>query len=336
MWLAHHGVKGQHWGIKNGPPYPIGSGNKTLFISGTSKTQFKDHPYYRKALPKEIKSEIDSAIKANKKIIIGDAPGVDRQVQDYLNSKKYSNVKVYGPGKQVRYSANSKWKTETVDSGKYKPDTEEWRAEKDEVMSKLADEALAIIIENGGSSATRANIQRIIDRNKDVKVFELSNTKGDRFIDTPKQISSKMKTIKYDSSNHGLKTPDQVLKDGSGNCHDQVMLELKLLKDAGYSPKAAFVMEYNPKTFQGGTTHSFVYYQEGNKVNWLENAWGSREGIHSFNSFDDIKKEIESIHHERNEFGNNSKYSQLAWGEFNANAGDNLQDIVDKSLRKEL
>ena len=28
MWLAHHGVKGQHWGIKNGPPYPIGSESK--------------------------------------------------------------------------------------------------------------------------------------------------------------------------------------------------------------------------------------------------------------------------------------------------------------------
>lgn len=23
MWLVHHGIKGQHWGIRNGPPYPI-------------------------------------------------------------------------------------------------------------------------------------------------------------------------------------------------------------------------------------------------------------------------------------------------------------------------
>lgn len=27
-WLAHHGVQGQKWGVKNGPPYPIGSGPK--------------------------------------------------------------------------------------------------------------------------------------------------------------------------------------------------------------------------------------------------------------------------------------------------------------------
>ncbi len=23
VYLAHHGIKGQHWGIKNGPPYPL-------------------------------------------------------------------------------------------------------------------------------------------------------------------------------------------------------------------------------------------------------------------------------------------------------------------------
>ena len=85
--------------------------DKTLFVSGSSHTQTKGDPYYRKQLSKEIKSELDSAIAANKKIIVGDAPGIDRQVQNYLKSKGYSNVEVYGPGKQIRYSANKNWKT---------------------------------------------------------------------------------------------------------------------------------------------------------------------------------------------------------------------------------
>lgn len=178
MWLVHHGVKGQHWGIKNGPPYPIGSENKTLFVSGSSKTQSKDSPYYRRRLPKEIRAELKSAIKDKKKIIVGDAPGIDRQVQDYLKSKRYSNVEVYGPGNQVRYSASKKWKTNPIDSGKYEPDTDEWRAEKDIVMSKLADEALAVILEKGGSQATRDNIKRVIERNKDVKIYELKEKSG--------------------------------------------------------------------------------------------------------------------------------------------------------------
>ena len=25
LYLAHHGIKGQKWGVKNGPPYPIGT-----------------------------------------------------------------------------------------------------------------------------------------------------------------------------------------------------------------------------------------------------------------------------------------------------------------------
>lgn len=28
MYLMHHGVKGQQWGVKNGPPYPLGTSNK--------------------------------------------------------------------------------------------------------------------------------------------------------------------------------------------------------------------------------------------------------------------------------------------------------------------
>lgn len=26
MYLAHHGVKGQKWGVRNGPPYPLKDG----------------------------------------------------------------------------------------------------------------------------------------------------------------------------------------------------------------------------------------------------------------------------------------------------------------------
>lgn len=334
MWLAHHGIKGQQWGIRNGPPYPLDH-PRTLFISGSSKTQSKDNPYYRKKLPKEIRSEIDSAIKAKKRIIIGDAPGIDRQVQDYLKRKRYSNVEVYGPGKQVRYSANKKWKTNPIESGKYKPDTDEWRAEKDKVMSKLADEGLAVVLENGGAGATRDNIKRMLDRHKDVKIYELSSELGDRYVGQL-VLQSRMKKIKYDNTDHKLKSANQVIKDKSGNCHDQVMLELKELKSAGLKPKAAFVMEYNPKTFQGGTTHSFVYYKDGGKVKWFENAWGDKKGIHEFNSFDEIKKEIEKIHKKDNAFGNNKEFTKLAWGQFNAAPGDSLQDIVDKSLKKEI
>ena len=27
VYLAHHGIKGQKWGDRNGPPYPLGPGD---------------------------------------------------------------------------------------------------------------------------------------------------------------------------------------------------------------------------------------------------------------------------------------------------------------------
>ena len=167
---------------------------KTTFISGSSKTTNPDSPYYRQELPKSVKADIDGYMRSGDKIVVGDAPGVDRQVQDYLKSKNYKNVEVYGPGKNgVRYSADEDWKTKTIDSGKYEPDSDEWRAEKDKYMSKIADRGLAIVLENGGAGATRDNIDRLVSQNKDVKVYELDSHGGEKQISAENSIASKIK-----------------------------------------------------------------------------------------------------------------------------------------------
>lgn len=183
-FICHHGVKGQHWGIKNGPPYPITKSNDTVFISGSSKTQSEGNPYFRKELPKEITKEIDGYIKSNKRVVIGDAPGIDRQVQDYLNKKGYSNVEIYGPGKQVRYSANKKWKTNPIDSSEFEEYSPDWLAKKDKAMTDVATEGLAVILDEG-AKATRNNIDRLLKQNKNVKVYQLSKngSQKDKFID---------------------------------------------------------------------------------------------------------------------------------------------------------
>ena len=147
--------------------------NRSLFVSGSSKTQFKDSEYYRKNLPRPIKKELKNAMKENVSIIVGDAPGIDRQVQDFLNKQKYDKVNVYGPGKEVRYLANKKWNSHPIDAPEFEPGSKEWLAKKDIAMEKSSTEGLAIILDEG-SSATRKNIDRLSNNNKNVKVYELN------------------------------------------------------------------------------------------------------------------------------------------------------------------
>lgn len=215
-WLAHHGVKDQKWGVKNGPPYPldrsISDGHRliksdgspqgkkkyktsektaykrakqkirTVFVSGSSKTQDKASGYYRKELPKDIQKQLDDHMRKGNRIIVGDAPGIDRQVQDYLNAKKYKNVEIYGPGRQVRYSANSKWKTNPIDDPEHEPGSKEWLAKKDIAMTEAADEGLAIVLDEG-AKATRKNVQRLSDSGKGVKVYSLNRDGSDSWED---------------------------------------------------------------------------------------------------------------------------------------------------------
>lgn len=188
--IAHSGIKGQRWGVRrfqneDGSLTEEGKKRyrKTVFISGSSKTQSEDSPYYRAELPKNITNELDMHMKNNDKILVGDAPGIDRQVQDYLNSKNYDRVEVYGPGEKVRYSANEKWKTNPIDDPDHEVGSKEWLAKKDIAMANAADEGLAIILDEG-SKATRKNIERLIKDDKNVKVFQLdqNGTELDRWL----------------------------------------------------------------------------------------------------------------------------------------------------------
>lgn len=194
--LYHYGIKGMKWGVRrfqneDGTLTSEGKSRyskEVLFVSGSSKTQDVTSNYYRKNLSDDIKNELDKHIKSNTKIIVGDAPGIDRQVQDYLKNKKYSNVEIYSPGKEVRYLADPKWKINQIDAPEYEVGSKEWLAKKDIAMTNVATLGLAVILDYG-STATRKNVQRLIEQNKSVKVYELSS-KGKQFDKMLKKIDN--------------------------------------------------------------------------------------------------------------------------------------------------
>lgn len=155
----------------------------------------------------------------------------------------------------------------------------------------------------------------------------------DKTISSPSGLSKVLKRFKYKNFTK-LMSPDEVSKSGKGSCHDQVMYEMAQLRKMGIKPKATFVMEVDDNG-QGGMTHSFVHYKNGDKVTWLENAWKERAGIKEYDSLKSIKKAIREDH-KRGAFGNSSKYRNLVFGTFNDKdhkPGESLQDLVNKCLR---
>lgn len=151
---------------------------------------------------------------------------------------------------------------------------------------------------------------------------------------SPQELSAYMRNFKYREFTT-LKSPDEVGRTKSGSCHDQVMYELQQLRRMGLNPKAKFLMEIADNG-QGGMTHSFVYWAAAGKINYLENAWGGREGIRQYDSIDQLENAFRRAH-QNGSFGNRSRgYTNLEFGDFNDSEhriGEDLQELVDKCLK---
>lgn len=181
-YLAHYGTKGQKWGVRR---YQNEDGSLTeegkkrygnsVFISGTTKTS-EDGSYKRDKLPTKITDKIDEYIGSGRKILVGDAPGIDSQIQDYLSNKSYKNVEVFVSGDEIRKLAGEKlgWAVNKINGENFEKYSKEWRAVKDKAMNSVASEGLAVVIKDG-SGATRKNIDRFIKAGKTVMVYQLDN-----------------------------------------------------------------------------------------------------------------------------------------------------------------
>lgn len=150
-------------------------------------------------------------------------------------------------------------------------------------------------------------------------------------IKDPNSLSKWMKSnIRYDSSNHELYTPEFVFNEKKGNCHDQVLFEMYILKKLGYRVGSLFLFEHDGNG-NGGETHSVCYYFDKSSTNWFENAWTPKAGIHRFDSVNKLIDAFKNMH-QSGTWGNHTKYPELEIETFRGKAGMSLQEIVDVCL----
>ncbi|GAD37363.1 hypothetical protein [Streptococcus anginosus] len=152
-----------------------------MFISGSISS---------KEIPDDVVKSVDESRRKNYTILVGDARGIDKNIQDMLKADNYKNVEVYHVGPSPRNFSDREWvdKRIPVDiedeklfkNGKY---TREAQMLKDKAMSDDADFGLVIWKDTsknrfGNISVSKGslnNIYNLLVQNKYVGLFYIPN-----------------------------------------------------------------------------------------------------------------------------------------------------------------
>jgi hypothetical protein len=132
----------------------------SVFISGSISI---------KELPLEVSDSIKTIIKKKMTILVGDAPGIDSLIQDLCNSENYFNIIVYTITSTPRYKANSNFQEKTISVSQEIKSQRERQTYKDRAMSE--DSIFSLVVWDGKSKGSYANIKRALDSKKGVKVY---------------------------------------------------------------------------------------------------------------------------------------------------------------------
>jgi len=131
-----------------------------VFISGSISI---------KKLPNKVKESILKIIDKNLEILVGDANGIDSLIQDFCKEKQYFNVIVYTIEFLPRYKADEKFNVIKVNVSKDIKKDRQRQQEKDKQMT--LDSNYSLVIWDGKSKGSYANIIRAIDNNQKTKVY---------------------------------------------------------------------------------------------------------------------------------------------------------------------
>lgn len=119
-------------------------------------------------LDKQVKGRLDEIVRKRLPIIIGDANGADKAVQDYLRQSAYDQVEVFCTEGHCRNNLGN-WKIRAVPAVSGRKRNRDYYAAKDRLM---ADEgSIGFMVWDGKSKGTLDNVLRLMQQGKKAVVY---------------------------------------------------------------------------------------------------------------------------------------------------------------------
>lgn len=130
----------------------------TVFISGSRNIS---------RLNKEIKDRLKNVITQRFEVVVGDANGADKAVQQFLLDENYIHVTVFCSGNACRNNVGN-WKVSKIEVDQ-KLKGRDFYTKKDKEMAEVAD--YGFVLWDGKSPGSYSNIMELLKRNKKALVY---------------------------------------------------------------------------------------------------------------------------------------------------------------------
>lgn len=118
-------------------------------------------------LPDKVRERLDRIMEKKFPVLIGDANGTDRAVQEYLSERGYDRVEVFCMDGMCRNNIGG-WTTRSILAPKDAKGFDYYSI-KDEEMTK--ESTVGLMLWDGKSKGTLSNVSRLLDQNKKVVVY---------------------------------------------------------------------------------------------------------------------------------------------------------------------
>lgn len=115
----------------------------------------------------QVRGRLDNIMDKGFPIVIGDANGVDKAVQQYLHSKHYPNVEVFCSEGICRNNIGN-WQTRNIPAGTRQRNAQFYSA-KDRVMAQEA--TVGLMVWDGKSVGTLLNVFRLLSLQKKSVIY---------------------------------------------------------------------------------------------------------------------------------------------------------------------